>query len=169
MSFFPKDAEYVAMADAYGPECAACEGDDDAAHVDGCRWIATQEATPAPPLRGAQGQGGSDLPEPVREGGRRGVGMTAPDVTPAVRRAADAMERYDAETIYADQTYADEARSALAAALDVEEMAQVLIDHTRTDGIHGNCSCGHIGLLWGHSFAAHQAAALRAAILGGAS
>lgn len=52
--------------------------------------------------------------------------------------------------------------------LAVEEMAQVLIDHTRIDGIHGDCSCGHI-VPPGRSFAAHQATALRASILGGAA
>lgn len=45
------------------------------------------------------------------------------------------------------------------------EVARVLIDHTRTDGIHGDCSCGHVVPL-GHSFAAHQADALaRAGLL----
>lgn len=36
----PVDDNWDAMADAYGPECAACEGDDDASHVDGCQHIA---------------------------------------------------------------------------------------------------------------------------------
>lgn len=41
----PVDAatpDWDAMADAYGPVCAACEGDDDASHVADCRWIAAQ-------------------------------------------------------------------------------------------------------------------------------
>lgn len=39
------------------------------------------------------------------------------------------------------------------------EVARVLIEHTRIDGIHGDCLCKHVVPL-GHSFAAHQAAML---------
>lgn len=39
------------------------------------------------------------------------------------------------------------------------EVARVLIEHTRIDGIHGDCLCKHVVPL-GHSFAAHQAEAL---------
>lgn len=63
----------------------------------------------------------------------------------------------------ADPKLADKYRAgmhaALSAALDRDELAGVLISHTRIAGIHGDCSCGHVVPL-GHSFAAHQADAL---------
>lgn len=109
--------------------------------------------------------------------------MTAA-TTPAVDRAAKIVHRWshgicddldDCTMIkgvdtngktFADRVRAN-ARDVLAAALeDVDEVARVLIDHTRINGIHGDCSCGHVAPL-GRSFAAHQAAALRAALLGG--
>lgn len=104
------------------------------------------------------------------------------ETTPAIRRAAAKL--YDQRLVggqYARTSLADpgqrqealvDATLAVTAALAgpeaIEEMAQALIDHTRINGIHGDCSCGHVVPL-GRSFAAHQAAGMRAALLGSAS
>lgn len=89
-------------------------------------------------------------------------------ISPAVTRAAEVMERYDIETLYVDQTYADEARAALAAALDVEEMARAIDSWAFRD--HANAS-RH---MQDHCAARRNVATLaaeriRAAILGGAA
>jgi hypothetical protein len=48
---------------------------------------------------------------------------------------------------------------------DVTDLvASVLIEHTRINGIAGDCSCGHVVPL-GKSFARHQAAAVVAALV----
>lgn len=89
---------------------------------------------------------------------------TPTETTGAVEAAAEAiLEACHGQEL--PEAPIDLARAALVAALDVEQMARVLIDHTRIDGIHGDCSCGHVVPL-GRSFAAHQAAAYRAAIVG---
>jgi GAF domain-containing protein len=94
--------------------------------------------------------------------------MSAHDVTPAVRRAAEAMEDAafrligrDLGTIYRDRI----ARETLAAALDVEEMARVLHREGAWCGV-----CEYDG--WDACKECREtvtgyAAALRAAILGG--
>lgn len=52
------------------------------------------------------------------------------DPTPVVERAADAIERYEMETLHVDQSYMDEARAALTAALtdpeDPDSLARIL-------------------------------------------
>lgn len=58
---------------------------------------------------------------------------------------------------------AEWARRMLNQHVFVEQVARALRDHTRIDGIHGDCSCGHVVPL-GHSFAQHQATALHASI-----
>jgi hypothetical protein len=44
----------------------------------------------------------------------------------------------------------------------VDQVMNVLIEHTRIDGIHGDCSCGVVVPL-GHRFTEHQAEELREA------
>lgn len=60
----------------------------------------------------------------------------------------------------------DELARVAFASVDVEGLAAVLIDHTRTFGMLGRCACGHVVPL-GHSFAAHQAEAVTAWLTGG--
>ncbi len=82
------------------------------------------------------------------------------EATPAVRRAVAATEVRSMHEPW-DETV----RQILDIGLDADEISQTLIAHTRIDGIHGDCSCGHIVPL-GHSFTAHQAAMLRAVTIG---
>lgn len=114
------------------------------------------------------------------------------ETTGAVERAADALhrERYgcplagqDADTC---EVYHGEARAALAAALDVDEMARTLGEHEAQmllpDGVapddydgrdHWMCSCDHdygvydVGADADPAIRAHEAHVLRAALLGG--
>lgn len=115
------------------------------------------------------------------------------DITPAIERAAVALyaedmnvsESPDAWPEWMDDDnaarvlYRNNAREALDAALDVDEMARVMADHhllgTRQDLAlrkSVECKCGwapdwSVGP-WIPQFDTHQAEALRAAILGGA-
>lgn len=87
------------------------------------------------------------------------------DPTPiaaAVKAYVDRTQHYD---VRAYPVIMEEGlRGALTAALDAVDVARVLIDHTRINGIHGDCSCGHVAPL-GRSFTAHQEHAIRAALL----
>jgi len=93
--------------------------------------------------------------------------MSAPEVTAAVLRVAEAL----GTATRGDQAETN-ARVALAVALDVDEMARVLWGHTGPDymvtggGDLAECpTCGDVPV----SLAEHQAAALRAALLGSES
>jgi len=94
------------------------------------------------------------------------------DQTP-IQRAADAIYRSD-EFATNDPAGSrigrskNQARAALSAALDVEEMARVVAEHQLVVGPHGltrRCSCGaDVGTV--DLLPRHQTAALRDAILG---
>jgi hypothetical protein len=106
----------------------------------------------------------------------RGVAMTAPEVTPAFRRAAQAL--HTAWTGLPREVYGQAASgaltaAALAAGLDVEEMARELGKHNPVTSVHGTytvivgCSCmDRIFVRGQETWDGHLAVALRAWILG---
>lgn len=118
--------------------------------------------------------------------------MTGPEVTAAVRRAAeanyltragfrdDAREMYRASGPEILQSWADATRPILSAALDVPQMAATIVDHLGTDTLEGDSEtlvcggCGHV-LVTGDpdddrdpqaEHATHHAALIRAALIG---
>jgi hypothetical protein len=74
-------------------------------------------------------------------------------MTPAIRRAQALLFGHSVPTV----------REVLSAALDVEEIARVLVLHTRADA--GRCTCGYAGPI-GSSFAVHQVGMIRLELLG---
>jgi hypothetical protein len=106
--------------------------------------------------------------------------MTGPEVTAAVRRVGDALTRWlhgEHADLYRPDL--DAARDFLAAALNVPQMAAVIVDHLNTDTLEGDsetlvCACGHV-LVTGDpdddrdpqaEHATHHAALIRAALIG---
>lgn len=113
------------------------------------------------------------------------LGRAAVAIEARIRRSIDVELRPGMTGQLFGATMPELARDAVSAALDVEEMARVELEHETTFLIRQNmtwtCKCGHEGALvgpdlgnapggeWISAHRRHKAAALRAAILGGAA
>jgi hypothetical protein len=99
------------------------------------------------------------------------------ETTPAIERAAAALSEYvgthtqdmEAEGVPEMAVREAEVREALSAALDVEEMAREMVKHQRVAPYsERQCMCG-VTVSSKETGAQHVAAAIHAALLGGAS